>query len=217
MILVLILIALLQRDCPNGELTRDSFIQIYKQFFPKGRAENFCEHVFRAFDTGKLEKKTNHNYSLIQFNNLDKSGKIDFKEFLQAINITSQGTPDKKLEMAFRMYDCNGDGSIDETEMRRIISVSYCRLKIKRKKYSCIYFLKAIYELIGDEIDKQERQIEAEERAMNIFTMMDKNSDGILSREEFIDGCLNDEQLYQLLTQSNRLGDDRDSQSSLED
>ncbi len=26
--------------------------------------------------------------------------------------------------MAFRMYDCNGDGSIDETEMRRIISVS---------------------------------------------------------------------------------------------
>jgi len=42
-----------QRDCPNGELTRDSFIQIYKQFFPKGRAENFCEHVFRAFDTGK--------------------------------------------------------------------------------------------------------------------------------------------------------------------
>ena len=54
---------------------------------------------------------------------LDNSGKIDFKEFLQAINITSQGTPDKKLDMAFRMYDCNGDGSIDETEMRRIISV----------------------------------------------------------------------------------------------
>ncbi|CAF2990739.1 unnamed protein product [Rotaria socialis] len=166
------------RDCPNGELTRESFIQIYKQFFPKGRAENFCEHVFRAFDT-------------------DKSGKIDFKEFLQAINITSQGTPDTKLEMAFRMYDCNGDGSIDDNEMRRIIT--------------------AIYELIGDEIDQPERQIEAEERAMNIFTMMDKNSDGILSREEFIGGCLNDEQLYQLLTQSSRLAEERESQSSLED
>jgi len=154
-------------------------------------------------------------YSLI---NLDNSGKIDFKEFLQAINITSQGTPDKKLEMAFRMYDCNGDGSIDVTEMRRIISVSergkptlFC------SNWNIIYFEKAIYELIGDEIEKRERQIEAEERAMNIFTMMDKNSDGILSREEFIDGCLNDEQLYQLLTQSSRLGDARGSQSSLED
>jgi Ca2+-binding EF-hand superfamily protein len=52
-LLCLLMFLLLQRDCPNGELTRDSFIQIYKQFFPKGRAENFCEHVFRAFDTGK--------------------------------------------------------------------------------------------------------------------------------------------------------------------
>ncbi|CAF3311757.1 unnamed protein product [Rotaria socialis] len=165
-------------DCPNGELTRESFIQIYKQFFPKGRAENFCEHVFRAFDS-------------------DNSGKIDFKEFLQAINITSQGTPNKKLEMAFRMYDCNGDGSIDQAEMRRIIT--------------------AIYELIPEETDQGERQIEADERALNIFRIMDKNSDGILSRDEFIDGCLHDEQLYQLLTQSNRFGDTRESQSSLDD
>jgi neurocalcin delta len=85
------------------------------------------------------------------------------------------------------------------------------------EKNKSIEFSKAIYELIGDEIEKRERQIEAEERAMNIFTMMDKNSDGILSREEFIDGCLNDEQLYQLLTQSSRLGDGRGSQSSFED
>jgi len=59
MIIVLVLFNnyffLLKRDCPTGELTRESFIQIYRQFFPKGRAENFCEHVFRAFDTGKLE------------------------------------------------------------------------------------------------------------------------------------------------------------------
>ena len=121
--------------------------------------------------------------------------------------------------MAFRMYDCNGDGSIDETEMRRIISVRVFSFQTRKVIFKEFYFcfVKAIYELIGDEIDKRERQIEAEERAMNIFTMMDKNSDGILSREEFIDGCLNDEQLYQLLTQSNRISDGRGSQSSLED
>ena len=47
--------------------------------------------------------------------------------------------------------------------------------------------------------------------------MMDKNADGILSQEEFIDGCLSDEQLYQLLTQSNRFGDNQESQSSIDD
>ncbi len=77
--------------------------------------------------------------------------------------------------------------------------------------------LQAIYELIGDEPNPRERQIGADERALNIFRMMDKNSDGILSREEFVDGCLNDEQLYQLLTQSSRFGDTRGSQSSIDD
>ena len=71
-----------------------------------------------------VKRKQNEYPHIDQNSNLDNSGKIDFKEFLQAINITSQGTPERKLEMAFRMYDCNGDGSIDETEMRRIISVS---------------------------------------------------------------------------------------------
>lgn len=77
--------------------------------------------------------------------------------------------------------------------------------------------LQAIYELIGDDLDQRERQIEGDERAMNIFQMMDKNSDGVLSREEFIDGCMNDEQLYQLLTQSSRLGETQESQSSFDD
>lgn len=71
--------------------------------------------------------------------------------------------------------------------------------------------------MISDEDSQHERQMEADERAMNIFRMMDKNSDGVLSQDEFIDGCINDEQLYQLLTQSNRFGDNHGSQSSLDE
>ncbi|CAF1069488.1 unnamed protein product, partial [Didymodactylos carnosus] len=46
-------------DCPTGELTKKKFIQVYRQFFPNGKAEAFCEHIFRTFDA-------------------DNSGKIDF-------------------------------------------------------------------------------------------------------------------------------------------
>jgi Ca2+-binding EF-hand superfamily protein len=80
---------------------------VYKDFFPSGSAEGFCEHVFRTFDT-------------------DNSGFIDFKEFLLAINVTSSGTPEQKLEWAFRMYDIDGNGTIDEKEMIKIIEVPLC-------------------------------------------------------------------------------------------
>ena len=95
----------MQRDCPNGQLTRSKFLEVYSSFFPDGNADKFCEHVFRTFDS-------------------DNSGKIDFKEFLLAINITSAGKPEQKLEWAFTMYDINGDGTIDQKEMVEIISVS---------------------------------------------------------------------------------------------
>lgn len=82
---------------------------MYKDFFPSGSAEGFCEHVFRTFDT-------------------DNSGFIDFKEFLLAINVTSSGTPEQKLEWAFRMYDIDGNGTIDEKEMIKIIEVPLSEL-----------------------------------------------------------------------------------------
>ena len=36
-------------------------------------------------------------------------------------------------------------------------------------------------------------------RTQDIFTKMDINNDGVLSKDEFIRGCLGDETLYRLL------------------
>ena len=78
---------------------------MYAQFFPGGNPEEFCRHVFRSFDK-------------------DGSGSIEFKEFLLAINITSnKGNPKDKLNWAFDMYDIDGNGTIDKSEMESIIKV----------------------------------------------------------------------------------------------
>ena len=95
-----------QKDCPDGQLSRAKFLEVYSSFFPQGNADKFCAHVFRTFDS-------------------DNSGKIDFKEFLLAINITSAGKPEQKLEWAFQMYDVNGDGTIEPSEMCEIITVTH--------------------------------------------------------------------------------------------
>ncbi|GAA57845.1 neuronal calcium sensor 2, partial [Clonorchis sinensis] len=92
------------RDCPSGQLSKKKFIEVYSGFFPDGNAEEFCTHVFRTFDK-------------------DNSGRIDFKEFLLAINITSGGDPEEKLEWAYQMYDIDGNGTIERSEMVEIIRV----------------------------------------------------------------------------------------------
>ena len=87
-------------DCPDGELTKTQFVEMYTKIFPGGNAEKFSENVFRTFDT-------------------DRSGSIDFREFMLALHVTSSGTPEEKLTWAFRMYDVDGNGGIDFNEMKR--------------------------------------------------------------------------------------------------
>ena len=41
----------------------------------------------------------------------------------QAISITQSGRPEDKLELAFRLYDIDRNGSIEEGEMTEIIRV----------------------------------------------------------------------------------------------
>ncbi|KAI6202872.1 Neuronal calcium sensor 2 [Aphelenchoides besseyi] len=87
--------------------------------------------------------------------------------------------PNKKLEWAFRMYDIDGNGTIDEKEMIKIIE--------------------AIYEMLGPEVTKSADD-SPRKRAKMIFEKMDVNNDKELTLKEFVDGCLADKELFQILT-----------------
>merc|ERR1719382_2185858 len=152
-----------KQDCPDGKLTPDAFMKIYSKCFPAGSAGQFCDHVFRTFDT-------------------DKNGFIDFKEFLLAIDITSSGTPEEKLNWAFSMYDADGNGWIDLMEMTQIVKSIYSMMGPKQTAA-----------VVGD-------QQSAEDRAEGIFNKMDVNSDGKVTREEFVQACIKDQKMVDLLS-----------------
>ena len=42
-----------KQDCPDGHLTKDNFMKIYSKCFPGGCVSEFCDHVFRTFDSDK--------------------------------------------------------------------------------------------------------------------------------------------------------------------
>ena len=56
-------------ECPNGTLTKVHLHRLFKQVFPVGDSEAFCNHIFRVFDD-------------------DGNNTLDFKEFLMALDVT---------------------------------------------------------------------------------------------------------------------------------
>ncbi|KAG6449103.1 frequenin-1 isoform X1 [Manduca sexta] len=94
------------KDCPNGLLTEQGFIKIYKQFFPQGDPSKFASLVFRVFDE-------------------NNDGSIEFEEFIRALSVTSRGNLDEKLHWAFRLYDVDNDGYITRDEMYNIVDAIY--------------------------------------------------------------------------------------------
>ena len=94
------------------------------------------------------------------------------------------------------MYDVDGNGWIDLREMTRIVKSIYKmmgpnQVKMWRKK---IYFEKTLSQALVDQFETPEK------RAEDIFQRMDVNSDGRVTRQEFVKSCINDNNLAQLLS-----------------
>ena len=81
----------------------------------------------------------------------DKSGTIEFNEFLQALSVTSRGNLNDKLEWAFRLYDLDDDGKITRDEMLQIVT--------------------AIFSMVGKKDDMKDA--DPKEKVEKIFSLMD--------------------------------------------
>ncbi len=106
----------------------------------------------------------------------DESGYLDLKEFLLAIDLVAARNAEEKILWAFRQYDADNSGYVDRKEMNHVFKSLYKMLNV-----------------IG-EAPKEN----PEAMAQKIFDEIDVDSDGVLSQEEFLKGCTNDDELMRL-------------------
>ncbi|XP_073343195.1 A-type potassium channel modulatory protein KCNIP1 isoform X3 [Pagrus major] len=120
-------------------------------------------------------------YAHFLFNAFDSAhtGSIKFEDFVTALSILLRGTVTEKLQWTFNLYDINRDGYINKEEMTDIVRAIYDMMG----KYT--------YPVLKNDAPKQ--HVDA------FFQKMDKNRDGVVTLDEFILSCQEDENIMRSL------------------
>ncbi|KAF2887379.1 hypothetical protein ILUMI_18794, partial [Ignelater luminosus] len=95
--------------------------------------------------------------------------------FVQSLSILSRGSLDEKIRWAFNLYDINGDGCITREEMTDIVT--------------------AVYDLMGKLAEPCIDEDTVKEKVDMLFRKMDKNRDGVVTLDEFLECCRKDEDI----------------------
>uniref|UniRef100_A0ACB8F4V7 Guanylyl cyclase-activating protein 2 n=1 Tax=Sphaerodactylus townsendi TaxID=933632 RepID=A0ACB8F4V7_9SAUR len=107
---------------------------------------------------------------------------IDFLEYVAALNLVLRGKLEHKLRWTFKVYDKDGNGCIDKTELLEIVEAIY---KLKK--------------ICHPEEVAEGPHLTPVEVVDRIFQLVDQNGDGQLSLDEFIDGARKDKWVMKML------------------
>ncbi|CAF3002314.1 unnamed protein product [Rotaria socialis] len=142
----------------------------YREFITVCPNGQLSKHQFIKFYKD-LENSTTKNVESIAenvFQVFDHNGNqsIDFKEFLISYALTSVGEPLDKLQYTFSLFDTDNSQTIEPTEMiellRKLFTIT--RNKMYQSSPECV--------------------------AYDIFRTLDLDQNQSLSKDEFINGCL---------------------------
>uniref|UniRef100_W8B2T4 Kv channel-interacting protein 4 n=1 Tax=Ceratitis capitata TaxID=7213 RepID=W8B2T4_CERCA len=156
--------------------TEDEIKRIYRGFKAECPTGVVKEDTFKLIYSQFFPQGANPTlYAHYVFNTLDQdhSGIVSFEDFVQGLSILSRGSVEEKLRWTFSLYDINGDGFITREEMTDIVT--------------------AIYELMGRLPDECPEEEKIKCKVEHIFQKMDKNRDGVVTLDEFLETCRNDE------------------------
>ncbi|XP_034451936.1 calsenilin-like isoform X1 [Hippoglossus hippoglossus] len=159
------------------KFTRKELQSLYRGFKNECPSGLVDEETFKTIYSQFFPQGDASTYAHFLFNafDIDRNGSIRFEDFVIGLSVLLRGSVTEKLNWAFNLYDINQDGYITKEEMLAIMQSIYDMMG--RYTYPCVRD-----EAPSEHVDK-------------FFQKMDKNRDGVVTIEEFIETCQKDENI----------------------
>ncbi|KAM6178595.1 calsenilin isoform 2-T2 [Rhynchocyon petersi] len=159
------------------KFTKKELQSLYRGFKNECPTGLVDEDTFKLIYSQFFPQGDATTYAHFLFNafDADGNGAIHFEDFVVGLSILLRGTVHEKLKWAFNLYDINKDGYITKEEMLAI--------------------MKSIYDMMGRHTYPILREDAPLEHVERFFQKMDRNQDGVVTIDEFLETCQKDESI----------------------
>ncbi|CDQ62755.1 unnamed protein product [Oncorhynchus mykiss] len=159
------------------KFTKKELQSLYRGFKNECPSGLVDEETFKTIYSQFFPQGDATTYAHFLFNafDMDRNGSIRFEDFVIGLSVLLRGSVTEKLNWAFNLYDINKDGYITKEEMLAI--------------------MKSIYDMMGRYTYPSVRDEAPSEHVDKFFQKMDRNRDGVVTIEEFIETCQKDENI----------------------
>ncbi|XP_050190378.1 calsenilin isoform X2 [Myiozetetes cayanensis] len=172
-----------KNECPSGLVDEETFTLIYSRFFPQGDATSYAHFLFDAFDA-------------------DHNGALCFQDFAVGLSVLLRGTEQQKLKWAFDLYDVNKDGYVTKEVTLGDAGGAGGAGGTQRGTRRCsvcpqdmLEIIKSIYAMMGPCTEPALRASAPAQHMELFFQKMDRNGDGVVTFEEFLQTCQEDKDI----------------------
>ncbi|XP_010774110.1 guanylyl cyclase-activating protein 2-like [Notothenia coriiceps] len=124
------------KECPSGALHLHEFKRIFGVPSSSEEESLYIETLFHSFDT-------------------NQDNALDFIEYVAALNLILRGNIEDRLKWSFKLYDKDGNGRLDRSEVKLIIRILH-KIKFQKTNVSSMtpsQICDRIFELVDQNAD----------------------------------------------------------------
>lgn len=159
------------------QFTKKELQSLYRGFKNECPSGLVDEETFKTIYAQFFPQGDATTYAHFLFNafDMDRCGSIRFEDFVIGLSVLLRGSVTEKLRWAFNLYDIDKDGYITKEDMLAIMT--------------------SIYDMMGRYTLPGLRDDAAFDHVETFFQKMDRNRDGVVTIDEFIETCQKDENI----------------------